>query len=145
MADMQAVTPLVPEEAVPYVGEALRILRKEVGNQSTLLGFVGAPFTLASYVVEGGGSKTFQVIKGLAFSQPQVLHALLDKFADSIITYIKYQADNGAQAVQIFESWGCNLTPTDFDIFSLPYLKKIISTVKARTWWGGAIKMGGGV
>ncbi|GAV62479.1 URO-D domain-containing protein [Cephalotus follicularis] len=124
------VREFVPEESVPYVGEALTILRKEVDNKAAVLGFVGAPFTLASYVVEGGSSKHFTKIKKLAFSQPKVLHALLQKFANSMAKYIKYQADSGAQAVQIFDSWATELSPVDFEEFSLPYLKQIVDAVK---------------
>lgn len=124
------VRDFVPEDSVPYVGEALTILRKEVNNEAAVLGFVGAPFTLASYVVEGGSSKHFAKIKRLAFSQPKILHALLQKFTTSMAKYIQYQADNGAQAVQIFDSWATELSPVDFEEFSLPYLKQIVDTVK---------------
>ncbi|KAL2652728.1 hypothetical protein R1flu_020856 [Riccia fluitans] len=124
------VRELVPEEAVPYVGETLRILRSEVGNASAVLGFVGAPFTLASYIVEGGSSKSYTVIKKMAFSEPQIFHALLQKVAESITIYVRYQADNGAQAVQIFDSWATSLSPTDFEVFSLPYIKYIVDNVK---------------
>ncbi|PRQ59581.1 putative uroporphyrinogen decarboxylase [Rosa chinensis] len=129
-ADVDEVREFVPPESVPYVGEALTILRKEVDNKAAVLGFVGAPFTLASYVVEGGSSKHFSKIKRLAFSQPKVLHALLQKFATSMTTYIQYQADSGAQAVQIFDSWATELSPVDFEEFSLPYLKQIVEAVK---------------
>ncbi|CAL1371750.1 unnamed protein product [Linum trigynum] len=129
-ADVDLVREFVPDESVPYVGEALTILRKEVDNQAAVLGFVGAPFTLASYVVEGGSSKHFIKIKRLAFSQPKVLHALLQKFATSMAKYVQYQADKGAQAVQIFDSWATELSPIDFEEFSLPYLKHIVDTVK---------------
>ncbi|KAK9114141.1 hypothetical protein Syun_020938 [Stephania yunnanensis] len=129
-ADVDKVREFVPEECIPYVGEALTILRQEVKNEAAVLGFVGAPFTLASYVVEGGSSKHFSKIKRLAFSKPKVLHALLQKFTDSMAKYIQYQADNGAQVVQIFDSWATELSPVDFDEFSLPYLKQIVDTVK---------------
>ncbi|EPS71459.1 uroporphyrinogen decarboxylase, partial [Genlisea aurea] len=128
--DVEKVREFIPEESVPYVGEALTILRKEVKKEAAVLGFVGAPFTLASYVVEGGSSKHFTRIKRLAFSQPQVLHALLQRFATSMAKYVQYQADNGAQAVQIFDSWATELSPVDFEQFSLPYLKLIVDTVK---------------
>lgn len=124
------VREFVPEEFVPYVGEALTTLRKEVNNEAAVLGFVGAPFTLASYCVEGGSSKHFTKIKQLAFSQPKVLHALLQKFTTSMAKYIQYQANSGAQAVQIFDSWATELSPVDFEEFSLPYLKQIVDTVK---------------
>ncbi|KAH6788096.1 Uroporphyrinogen decarboxylase [Perilla frutescens var. hirtella] len=129
-SDVEKVVEFTPDESVPYVGEALTILRKEVNNEAAVLGFVGAPFTLASYVVEGGSSKHFSKIKRLAFSEPKVLHALLQKFATSMAKYIQYQADHGAQAVQIFDSWATELSPVDFEEFSLPYLKQIVDTVK---------------
>lgn len=128
--DVDQVREFVPEESVPYVGEALSILRAEVKDEAAVLGFVGAPFTLASYVVEGGSSKNFTKIKQLAFSQSKVLHALLQKFANSMAKYVKYQADNGAQAVQIFDSWATELSPVDFEEFSLPYLKQIVDSVR---------------
>ncbi|KAM3232254.1 uroporphyrinogen decarboxylase, chloroplastic [Capsicum chacoense] len=130
LSDVEKVREFIPEESVPYVGEALTILRKEVSNQAAVLGFVGAPFTLASYVVEGGSSKNFTKIKRLAFAEPKVLHSLLQIFATSMAKYIRYQADNGAQAVQIFDSWATELSPVDFEEFSLPYLKQIVDAVK---------------
>lgn len=88
---VRQVTRLCAEEATPYVGEALRRLRTEVGNQAAVLGFVGAPFTLASYIVEGGSSSKYTHIKRLAFSAPDVLHALLGKLADNIADYVRFQ------------------------------------------------------
>ncbi|KAJ7298001.1 hypothetical protein O6H91_Y023100 [Diphasiastrum complanatum] len=129
--DVSEVTELNPVEAVPYVGEALSTLRAEVGNAAAVLGFVGAPFTLASYIVEGGSSKHFTKIKKLAFGTPRVLHGLLQKLAKAITTYVRYQADSGAQAVQIFDSWATHLSPVDFEEFSLPYLKQIVKAVKS--------------
>lgn len=128
--DVDKVREFNPEESVPYVGDSLSILRKEVHSEAAVLGFVGAPFTMASYVVEGGSSKNFTKIKRLAFSHPKVLHALLRKFATSMAKYIQYQADSGAQAVQIFDSWATQLSPMDFEEFSLPYLKQIVDSVK---------------
>lgn len=88
---MEKVTPLDSDATCPFVGQALRTLRQEVGNASTVLGFVGAPFTLASYIVEGGSSKNFAHVKRMAFSNPEVLHALNSKLADSIADYVRYQ------------------------------------------------------
>ena len=96
MQQVNQVTRLTAEEATPYVGEALRALRAEVGNQSAVLGFVGAPFTLASYIVEGGSSKNYTHIKRLAFGQPEVLHALLAKLAENVADYVRYQASTPA-------------------------------------------------
>lgn len=130
-AQVDALRPLIGEEATPYVGQALRALRQEVGKASTVLGFVGAPFTLATYIVEGGSSKNYTHIKKLAFGDPDTLHALLSHLAGGVADYIRYQADNGAQAVQIFDSWAAELAPQDFDVFSGPYIKRIIDDVKA--------------
>jgi len=130
MEQVQQVTKLNAEEACPFVGESLRILRQEVGNEAAVLGFVGAPFTLATYIVEGGSSKNFAAIKRLAFGEPAVLHALLDKLADNVADYVRYQADAGAQTVQIFDSWASHLSPQDFDVFSGPYIKKVIDSVR---------------
>ena len=97
---VKEVCRLVPEEATPYVGEALTRLREEVGNESTVLGFVGAPFTLACYIVEGESSKMYANIKTMMFKDPAILHALLDKLADNIADYVRYQA--GFQAFWLY-------------------------------------------
>ncbi len=232
---VEQVTRLVAEEATPYVGEALRRLRAEVGGEAAVLGFVGAPFTLASYIVEGGSSAKYTHIKRLAFSAPDVLHALLGKLADNIADYVRFQAcasrptlnlpyfrralpgapragpaaarrkganrlaprcsvatlhghkgrvphviaarhvsgvgcvqawpvqvrgagrrageaeaarvlvtspsdrrrggraqaDAGAQAVQMFDSWASELAPQDFDVFAGPYIARVVDSVRA--------------
>ncbi len=92
LQQVEKVTPLDSDAACPFVGEALRTLRSEVGSASTVLGFVGAPFTLASYIVEGGSSKNFAHVKKMAFSNPEVLHALNAKLAKSVADYVRYQA-----------------------------------------------------
>ncbi|KAL0032061.1 hypothetical protein WJX77_002995 [Trebouxia sp. C0004] len=130
MQQVEQVTKLDAHGSVPYVAEALTRLREEVGNQSTVLGFVGAPFTLATYIVEGGSSKNYTHMKRLMFTQPEVLHAFLSKMADNIADYVRYQADAGAQAVQIFDSWASNLAPQDYDIFAGPYINQIVDSVK---------------
>lgn len=121
---------LNPEESLPFIKTILQGLRQEVGNQSTVLGFVGAPWTLAAYAVEGKGSKTYSVIKNMAFSDPTVLHQLLGKLADAIATYVRYQIDCGAQVVQMFDSWAGQLSPQDYDTFALPYQKRVFDQVK---------------
>ena len=121
---------LNPEESLPFVGEVLSRLRESVGNQAAVLGFVGAPWTLAAYVVEGKSSKNYAVIKAMAFQEPELLHKLLDHFANSIATYLRYQIDSGAQVVQMFDSWAGQLSPEDYDTFAAPYQKKVIELVK---------------
>ncbi len=123
--------PLDPEKSLPFIGEILQALRQEVGNQSTVLGFVGAPWTLAAYAVEGKGSKTYSIIKGMAFSEPSMLHQLLGKLADAIAVYVRYQIDSGAQVVQMFDSWAGQLSPQDYETFALPYQQQVVQQVKA--------------
>lgn len=122
--------PLEPEESLPFIKTILQALRDEVANQSTVLGFVGAPWTLAAYTVEGKGSKTYSIIKNMAFSNPVVLHQLLAKLSDSIATYVRYQIDCGAQVVQMFDSWAGQLSPQDYETFALPYQRRVFEQVK---------------
>lgn len=121
---------LEPAESLPFIKQILQALRSEVGDKSTVLGFVGAPWTLAAYAVEGKGSKSYSVIKGMAFSEPTVLHQLLEKFSDAIATYVRYQIDCGAQVVQMFDSWAGQLSPQDYDTFALPYQQRVFRQVK---------------
>ena len=110
MAQVDALRPLNPAESMPFVGEVLGRLRQSVGNEAAVLGFVGA-LTLAAYVVEGKSSKNYAVIKAMAFREPDILHKLLDHFAESIANYLRYQIDSGAQVVQMFDSWAGQLSP----------------------------------
>ncbi len=127
---IQQVRPLEPAESLPFIREILQTLRQEVGNQATVLGFVGAPWTLAAYAIEGKSSKDYSIIKGMAFNEPAMLHEFLGKIADSIATYVCYQIDSGAQIVQMFDSWAGHLSPQDYDIFALPYQQRVIRQVK---------------
>lgn len=107
-----------------YVGEALQRLREEVkGTDTAVLGFAGCPFTLATYIVEGGSSKNFTNIKAMMYNDPKTLHALLEKLTLNVIDYVRYQADMGAEVVQIFDSWAAHIMPQDFDVFCGPYNK----------------------
>jgi uroporphyrinogen decarboxylase len=119
-----------PEASLPFIKTILQALRQEVGNQSTVLGFVGAPWTLAAYAVEGKGSKTYSIIKNMAFSDPTILHQFLGKLADAIAVYARYQIDCGAQVVQMFDSWAGQLSPQDYDTFALPYQQRVFEQVK---------------
>jgi uroporphyrinogen decarboxylase len=129
-AQIDQLRPLEPEVCLPFIKTILQALRQEVGNQSTVLGFVGAPWTLAAYAVEGKGSKTYSVIKNMAFSDPTMLHQLLAKLADAIAVYTRYQIDCGAQVVQMFDSWAGQLSPQDYDTFALPYQRRVFEQVK---------------
>ncbi len=121
---------LNPSESLGFVGEVLKSLRRDINEDSTLLGFVGAPWTLAAYVVEGKSSKNYSIIKAMAFREPNMLHKLLDHFAISIGEYLKFQIKSGAQVVQIFDSWAGQLSPQDYDTFAGPYQKKVVDIVK---------------
>lgn len=122
--------PLNPEESLPFIKTILKTLCQEVGNQSTVLGFVGSPWTLAAYAIEGKSSKDYKIIKEMAFSQPAMLHSFLSKIADAIAVYVRYQIDCGAQIVQLFDSWAGQLSPQDYEVFALPYQQQIVRQVK---------------
>jgi uroporphyrinogen decarboxylase len=122
---------LEPEQDLPFIRQILQTLRQEVGNRSTVLGFVGAPWTLAAYAIEGKSSKDYTIIKSMAFSEPATLHKFLEKLADAIAIYVRYQIDSGAQVVQLFDSWAGQLSPIDYDTFALPYQQRVVQQVKA--------------
>ncbi len=119
------------EATAPFVRETLQALRAEVKDQAAVLGFVGAPYTLATYCIEGGSSKSYTTIKKMAFTEPELLHSLLQKFADNIAAYCIFQIESGAQIVQMFDSWAGQLSPADYDVFAAPYQKQIVDKVKA--------------
>ena len=128
---IEQLRPLNPEESLPFIREILQTLRREVEDKATVLGFVGAPWTLAAYAIEGKSSKDYTVIKGMAFKESAMLHAFLGKLADSIAVYVRYQIDSGAQVVQMFDSWAGQLSPTDYETFALPYQRRVVEQVKA--------------
>lgn len=126
MADVQALPVPEAEGDLGYVMDAVRTIRRELNGRVPLIGFSGSPWTLATYMIEGGSSKTFRHAKGMAYEQPEVLHALLDKLADSVISYLNGQILAGAQAVQIFDTWGGALSHAAYQEFSLRYMQKIV-------------------
>eukprot|EP01038_Epipyxis_sp_PR26KG_P015917 gene15917-21593_t len=130
MDDMQRIKAIDPIKYTPFVGQALKNLRQEVGNKATVLGFVGLPYTLATYMVEGGSSTEYKAIKTMGYQNPQILHTLLDKLADNIGDYANYQIESGAQVIQVFDSWAGNLSPADYDLFAAPYQRKVIEKIK---------------
>jgi len=131
LEQIKQLKPLEPEISLPFIKTILQTLRQEVGNQSTVLGFVGAPWTLAAYAIEGKTSKTYSVIKSMAFSEPEMLHQFLGKLAQAIAIYVRYQIDCGAQVVQMFDSWAGELSPEDYQTFALPYQQEVVKQVKA--------------
>lgn len=119
----------VPDMAgqLGYVMDAVSLIRKELQGQVPLIGFSGSPWTLATYMVEGAGSKEFGKVKGLMFDEPQLMHKLLDTLAKSVIAYLNAQVEAGAQVLMVFDTWGGILTPRDFREFSLRYLQQIVA------------------
>jgi uroporphyrinogen decarboxylase len=123
---------LDPIQSTPFVQEALQELRKAVSHTDTaVLGFVGCPYTLATYLVEGKSSKDYLLIKQMMLNEPQLLHAILQHLTTQIAQYAIYQIDSGAQLIQIFDSWAGHLSPYDYDTFAAPYQKQILDTIKA--------------
>ncbi len=119
-----------PEGDLGYVMDTIRILRRELENRVPLIGFSGAPFTLSTYAIEGGSSKSFFLTKKMMFSAPDLYADLMNKITDCTISYLRAQAAAGAQALQIFDSWAGALAPCDFEAFALPYVQKIIREIK---------------
>jgi uroporphyrinogen decarboxylase len=119
-----------PRESVPFVFEILKTLRRELeGRQVPLLGFAGAPFTLAAYMVEGSGSKDFAHVKRMMYREPEILNALLDKLTESSVGYLNAQIEAGAQAVQIFDTWAGLLTAAEYREWVLPRHQEIAQRV----------------
>ena len=121
-----------PAEGVPYVGAILKKLRVEVRDRVPVIGFAGAPFTLACYAVEGGGSKLFSKTKSLFFDQPKLAFKLMDKLTDMTISYLNYQIDSGAQMVQLFDTWAGSLCPDDYDRYVFPWVAKVFAGLKGQ-------------
>lgn len=120
-----------PEESLPFVLETIRLLRRAL--KVPLIGFSGAPFTLATYLIEGGSSKVFLETKRMAYQEPALYHALLEKITRCTSLYLQAQARAGAQALQIFDSWAGVLAPCDFERFALPYVQSIITDLRKMT------------
>ncbi|MFQ5676274.1 MAG: uroporphyrinogen decarboxylase, partial [bacterium] len=131
-ADVNTLDTVKVEEQLGYVLAALRLVRQELAGRVPLIGFAGAPWTLAAYMVEGQGSRQFTNIKSLAYNAPDLLHKLLNLLSTAVANFLSAQIDAGAQVVQIFDSWAGILTPEYFRAFSLPYLAKVIRLVKNK-------------
>jgi uroporphyrinogen decarboxylase len=118
----------VPDMAdeLRYVMDAVALIRRELDGRVPLIGFSGSPWTLATYMVEGGGAKTFARCKGMMFDRPDLMHALLEKVAEAVVAYLNAQVSQGAQALMIFDTWGGALTPRDYHEFSLAYMTRIV-------------------
>ena len=131
-AFVEACSRFDPGAQLPFVGETLRNLRAETEGKTSLVGFVGAPWTLCAYATEGGASRHALKIKELMHSEPALAHAALDAMADCVAQYACHQIEEGAQLVQVFESWAHHLSPRDFAKFSKPYALRVAAAVREK-------------
>lgn len=129
-SDIAALAKPDAESDLGYVMDAIRVIRRELNDRVPLIGFTGSPWTLASYMVEGRGSKEFGLIKGLMFEDPQSMHVLLQIVTDSVIEYLKAQVAAGAQSLMVFDTWGGMLSTPNYTLFSLQYMQQIVSAIK---------------
>ncbi len=132
--DRAAIDALVvpdPEAELPYVMAAVREIKKALADRVPLIGFAGAPFTMMTYAVEGGGSKDYANTKRLLYGDPSTAHALLDKLARTCASFLEAQVAAGADAVQLFDSWGAIVSPGDFREFPLRYARRVIELLRA--------------
>ncbi|MGH7632023.1 MAG: uroporphyrinogen decarboxylase [Gemmatimonadales bacterium] len=130
-ADLARLRDVAPEESLAHVLDAVRLARRELEGRVPLIGFAGGPWTLASYMLEGGGSRTWAVAKRFLLERPDDAHALLGRLARAVGAFLRAQVAAGAQVVQLFESWAGALGPDDFRTFALPYLAEAVRTAKA--------------
>jgi uroporphyrinogen decarboxylase len=129
-----------PGTDLVYVLDAIGVIRKSLAGRVPLIGFAGAPFTMMTYAVEGGGSKSYARTKGMMFADPEAAHALLDKLARTVAVYLEAQVQAGAQTVQIFDSWAGILSRRDFRDYALRYAKQVIDSLRASpTWRDGGV------
>jgi uroporphyrinogen decarboxylase len=132
-ADVAALRQPDPRETVPYTLAAVRLTKRALAGRVPLIGFSGAPFTLASYAIEGGGSKEYRRTKLMMYHEPATWHTLMGKLATLVADYLIAQAEAGADAVQIFDSWVGALSPDDYAEFVLPYLQRVVLRIRAAT------------
>ncbi len=128
-ADIEAIHVLEAEEATPYVLESIRMLRRELRPDVALIGFAGAPFTLASYLVEGRPSRDHARTKAMLFGEPELWHGLMAKISEVLARYLRAQVAAGAQLVQLFDSWAGALAPSDYERAVLPYTRRILGSL----------------
>ncbi len=129
-ADVAALRVIAAEEGTPYVMDALRLLRRELGERAALLGFSGAPFTLACYLVEGRSSREYPQTKALMYGAPAVWHQLMETLTEVVIRYLRAQVAAGAEAVQLFDSWLGLLGPPAYEAYVLPYSRRIFAALR---------------
>lgn len=129
-SDVNALFVPDPADKLKYVTDAVSTIRKALDGSVPLIGFSGSPWTLATYMIEGGATKNFSIIKAMMYREPRLLHKVLNVLAESVIVYLNAQIEAGAQAVMVFDTWGGVLTPRDYREFSLRYMEKIVDGLK---------------
>ncbi|HLG67618.1 MAG TPA: uroporphyrinogen decarboxylase [Acidimicrobiales bacterium] len=129
-ADLSRLRPLEPDEDVPYVLATVRSLAAELGDRVPLIGFAGGPFTLASYLVEGGPSRTFGRVKQLMHGEPATWRALAERLADLSVAFLRAQVEAGASAIQLFDSWAGSLSPHQYERYALPATRRVLEGVE---------------
>jgi uroporphyrinogen decarboxylase len=130
--DLEGVRPAEPREDLPYVLEAIRLVRRELEGRVPLIGFAGAPFTLASYIVEGGHSRTYALVKGLMYSDQRAWDRLMEVVAETVSLYLLAQLEAGAQCLQLFDSWVGALSPYDYEKYAAPYTRAVLARVSGH-------------
>ena len=131
-ADVRALGVPDPESELGYVMETVRVIRRALDGRVPLIGFAGSPWTLATYMVEGGTTKNFARSKGMMFDRPDLMHTLLEKVSGAVTAYLNAQVAAGAQALMIFDTWGGVLTPRDYREFSLTYMARIVAGLRRQ-------------
>jgi uroporphyrinogen decarboxylase len=132
MADLQTLRPIIPEQDVPFVIEAVRLTKQELGHKTPLIGFCGAPFTLASYLIEGKPTREFAATKAMMYGAPDVWRGLMERLTSIMIPYLQAKVDAGADALQLFDSWVGALSPQDYARYVQPYSRRIIGALRER-------------
>jgi uroporphyrinogen decarboxylase len=129
-AEIDALHTYEPHEGTGFVAEAIGMMKEGLGDTTPLIGFAGSPFTLATYLIEGGGSKDFVTLKTMLYSRPDLLDKLMTKLTDQTLAYLRMQVEAGVDAVQLFDTWGGILHPADYEAVVLPCVKRIMDGLK---------------
>ena len=131
--DVQRLRVPDPEEAVPFILEAVRLVRAELPAEKAVIGFAGGPFTVAGYLIEGKPTREFVQTKRCMYAQPEVWHALMDKLADTFVAYLRAKVTAGADVIQLFDSWVGTLSAEDYEEFVAPYSARVLAAVDVPT------------
>jgi len=131
-ADIEALRMLDAQEGTPYIAQTVTNILDGLPNDIALIGFAGAPFTLASYAVEGKGSRNYVFVKKMMYEQPEAWHALMAKLTESLASYLQLQIDAGVDAIQIFDTWVGSLSVADFRQYALPHTKALIDKLRGQ-------------